>query len=129
MNVKISGVISNFDPRLSATLHNTKLKQYFKFVITSYEVGFEKPHPKIYEEAMKSSRLSDLKPEECLHVGNTVLTDYYGALDSNWNAALIHERPPEKLKEKYPRVDPKDVFPNLEDLQKLLMKNHGEIRK
>lgn len=32
------GVISNFDPRLDAILINTKLKHYFQFVLSSYEV-------------------------------------------------------------------------------------------
>ncbi|KAJ8969007.1 hypothetical protein NQ314_001978 [Rhamnusium bicolor] len=73
------GIISNFDPRLSTTLLNTKLRHYFQFVLTSYEVGIEKPHPKIFEEAMDVSKVKNLKPEECLHVGDTTLLDYCGA--------------------------------------------------
>lgn len=33
------GIVSNFDPRLEAILMNMKLKHYFQFVITSYEVS------------------------------------------------------------------------------------------
>lgn len=117
------GIISNFDPRLSVTLENTKLREFFNFVITSYEAGFEKPDSKIFELAMKEASLKDLKPEECLHVGDTALLDYYGALNCNWNAALIHERAPEKLQEKYPRIQPNTVFSNLYEMHKHLKKS------
>lgn len=112
------GIISNFDPRLTQTLQNTKLLPHFGFVITSYEVGFEKPDKRIFEEAMKASGIKDLKPEECLHIGDTPILDYFGAKNCGWNAILVHDKSYEQLKEKYGDVDRERVFASLYDLHK-----------
>ncbi|RZC40916.1 HAD 2 and/or Hydrolase domain containing protein [Asbolus verrucosus] len=120
------GVISNFDPRLNATLINTKLRHYFNFVLGSYEAGVEKPHSDIFKKAMEISKVEDLKPEDCLHIGNTALLDYLGARDCGWSAVLIQDKDSRKVKEKYPFVDTKYLFPNLYDLHKHFLENNGE---
>lgn len=119
------GVISNFDPRLDVTLINTKLRHYFDFVLTSYEFGIEKPDPKIYEAAMQLSKLSDLKAEECLHVGDKAALDYKGAADSGWAAALIQDHKPEEVKKKYGYVDTDHVFSSLYDFHKHFESNNS----
>ncbi|CAH0547320.1 unnamed protein product [Brassicogethes aeneus] len=116
------GIISNFDPRLSTTLTNTKLRHFFHFVLTSYEVGIEKPDTKIFDKALQMSEINNIKPDECLHVGDTTALDYYGARNSGWNAVLIDDRSAENLKKKYPDIDIKCVFPSLYDLHKYLVK-------
>jgi REG-2-like HAD superfamily hydrolase len=68
------GVISNFDDRLDVLLRNMKINHYFEFVLSSYRAGFEKPDQEIFKEAMKQSGLKDLKPSECLHIGDTPIT-------------------------------------------------------
>lgn len=95
------GVISNFDSRLDVLLRNMKLNHYFDFVQSSYQAGFEKPDSEIFKIAMKASELKDLKPEECLHIGNTVTADYLGPRKAGWYSLLLHEKTPEKLREKY----------------------------
>ncbi|EFA00363.1 rhythmically expressed gene 2 protein [Tribolium castaneum] len=117
------GVISNFDPRLDSTLVNTKLRHYFKFVTASYEVGVAKPSQGIFEKAMEMSGISDIKPEECLHVGNTVLLDYVGARKSGWSAALIHDKDLKQVKEKYPFVNGNYVFSSLYELHRYFLEN------
>lgn len=120
------GIISNFDPRLSTTLVNTKIRHYFQFVLTSYEVGVEKPDPQIFQEAMKSSKLKNLKPEECLHIGDKTSLDYLGARNSGWHGAVIIDKSPELLKEQYPDIDPNHLFKDLYHLQKYFMDNIKE---
>ncbi|KAJ8915756.1 hypothetical protein NQ315_004568 [Exocentrus adspersus] len=120
------GIISNFDPRLSTTLVNTKLRHYFQFVLTSYEVGVEKPHSKIFEEGMKASKLKNLKPEECLHVGDKTLLDYIGARESGWHGVLIVDKDPELIKREYPEVDVNHLFPDMYHLQKYLINSARE---
>lgn len=115
------GCISNLDPRLDTILTNNKLRHFFRFILSSYEVGAEKPDQKIFEEAMKQSRIDCLKPEECLHIGNTPLLDYYGAKNSGWNAILIHERSPDQLAKKYPEIDPNYVYSSLYNVHKQLI--------
>lgn len=83
------GVISNFDPRLNETLENARIRHYFKFIVSSYNVGVEKPHSEIFKFAIKCSNIKALSSDECLHVGDSYLLDYEGAKNAGWNAALI----------------------------------------
>lgn len=83
------GIISNFDSRLDVLLRNMKLYHYFDFVLSSYQVGFEKPDKEIFRSAMKFSELEGLKPEECLHIGNTPVTDYFGAKNAGKISCII----------------------------------------
>lgn len=56
-----------------------KISHYFDFVINSYDAGIEKPNVEIFKLAMKQSEIEDLKPSECLHIGHSILPDYFGA--------------------------------------------------
>lgn len=112
------GVVSNFDERLPALLENTRLRHYFKFVLASYTAGFEKPDKRIFEAAVKMAQIQNLKPEECLHVGDTVALDYIGAIKAGWNGALIQDLNFNEIKEKYQEIDPDHVYRNLYDLHK-----------
>lgn len=113
------GVISNFDSRLDVLLRNMKLHQYFDFVLSSYQAGCEKPDKEIFERAIKLSELKDLKPSECLHIGDTPVTDYFGARNAGWYSLLIHDNHPEKLRRKYgDKIEDHHVYQNLLDLHK-----------
>lgn len=67
------------------------------FVLTSYEVGYEKPHPKIFEYAANLAA-SPRKMSECrdqwylVHVGDHFRKDGEGALLAGWNESLILQR-------------------------------------
>lgn len=115
------GIISNFDPRLTTTLTNIKLRHYFNFILTSYEAGFEKPDEKIFLQAMNSSKLKQLKPGECLHVGDQISLDYNGAKNSGWNAILINN-----TQEQCPNIDPTHVFDSLFGLHKHFVQTSSE---
>lgn len=115
------GVISNFDPRLHDTLTNTKLKHFFEFIVTSYETGIEKPDPRVFHTAMSVSKIDNLKPTECLHIGDSTPLDYYGARNSGWHAILIDDRDPQVLKQKYPDLDPNHLFSSLYNLHKYFL--------
>lgn len=56
-----------------------KIAHYFDFVINSYDAGIEKPNIEIFKKAMKESEIEGLKPKECLHIGHSILPDYFGA--------------------------------------------------
>lgn len=120
------GVVSNFDPRLETILKNNKLKHYFRFILTSYEAGFEKPDKKIFDKVMEMSKIERLNPEECLHIGDNATLDYFGAKNSNWHSYLINDRSPSKLVEKYSGLDKRNVYCSLYDLHKHLVDNNEE---
>lgn len=108
------GVISNFDSRLDVLMRNMKLNHYFDFMISSYLVGVEKPDVEIFKAAMRMSELKDLKPNQCLHIGNTPITDYFGPRKAGWYSLLIHEKPAEKLREKYgDAIEQHHVYQNM----------------
>ena len=46
------GVLSNWDSRLHTTLDDVGLSDAFDFVVVSYQVGVEKPHPDIFAAAL-----------------------------------------------------------------------------
>ncbi|KAL1517087.1 hypothetical protein ABEB36_000896 [Hypothenemus hampei] len=120
------GIISNYDPRLHAILINTKLNHYFQFVLTSYEVGIEKPDKGIFDYAIQKSEISHLKPEECLHIGDSPSMDYVGARNAGWNAFLITENDQNSLKSKIPDLDPDHCFGSAYQLHISLLKKSGD---
>lgn len=83
------GVISNYDPRIKHIINNLGLSHYFKFILSSYEVGFEKPNIQIFREA-ESYLNMNLNRELFLHVGDTYLLDYVGAKNAGWSACLVY---------------------------------------
>ena len=72
----VMGVISNWDSRLISTLENIGLARYFDFILPSAVVGSAKPHKKIFEEALRLSRVA---PHEACHIGDEIRTDVEGA--------------------------------------------------
>jgi putative hydrolase of the HAD superfamily len=70
------GVISNFDGRLRMILEHLSLSKYFAHLFLSSELGADKPDPEIYRRAL---RLSNVRPDETLHVGDDPERDWAGA--------------------------------------------------
>ena len=78
--------LSNEDKGLNKFFDYFKVKEYFDFVITSSEFGYEKPHPFIFEEAVKQS---GLEKKEILFVGDSYTSDYLGAMKAGLPVRLI----------------------------------------
>jgi putative hydrolase of the HAD superfamily len=76
-------VISNWDERLPLLLERLALTPFFDAVVTSSEVGVEKPDRRIFAEALK--RLG-VEPEAALHVGDSSLEDVEGAIAAGMEA-------------------------------------------
>jgi putative hydrolase of the HAD superfamily len=70
------GIISNFDGRLRTILGHLDLAVFFKSVTISSEVGADKPHPFIFEAALKSLGVAS---HEAIHVGDDPVSDWQGA--------------------------------------------------
>jgi len=83
------GVMSNYDPRIKAMLRNLGLSHYFKFILSSYEVQSEKPDIRIFREA--ESHVNKCSNRKLfLHVGDSYLLDFKGAINAGWSACLVH---------------------------------------
>lgn len=102
-----------------------KINHYFDFVLNSYDAGFEKPSREIFEKAMKLSEIENLKPSECLHIGDTPVTDYIGARNAGFVSALIHENQPATLRKKYgDKFEDHHIFGSLFDLHKKISSDY-----
>lgn len=113
----ILGVISNFDPRLESVLLDAKIRDYFSFVLISWDLGYEKPHLLVFNEALqiaKNKLGANIKPQEAIHIGDSFTNDYMGAKNANWNAFLI-QRNDNHLDPS--QISPKNVFKNFSELQ------------
>uniref|UniRef100_A0A915JY20 Haloacid dehalogenase-like hydrolase domain-containing protein 3 n=1 Tax=Romanomermis culicivorax TaxID=13658 RepID=A0A915JY20_ROMCU len=112
----ILGVVSNYDSRLRKILHQYELSHYFSIVVLSGEIGYEKPHGKIFDFARQSASIADA--ERCLHVGDHVTKDYLGARQAGWEVFLI--RYVNSLADNDDRVDKNHILENLGELKNFL---------
>ncbi|XP_063986370.1 rhythmically expressed gene 2 protein-like [Diachasmimorpha longicaudata] len=114
----VVGVISNFDDRLEGILASTGLRDYFSFVLTSYNYGSEKPTRKIFTEALRlgeQARGEAIIPGEAVHVGDNFKLDYVGAKDAGWYAFLMmHDC---DTKDKYKDISEFELFRDLDELK------------
>ena len=55
----------------------------FDFIVSSEEVNVEKPHPKLFAQCAAKA---NVKPEECLFVGDSFKKDYQGASGAGMEA-------------------------------------------
>lgn len=89
------GVISNFDTRLRPILTNLGLTEFFDPIVISSEVGADKPHPWIFQQALT---LAGLSPEEALHVGDEPRSDWEGAAAAGLRSFRL-DRPKNSLRD------------------------------
>ena len=68
---------------------------FFDEVITSEEVGFSKPSPKIYQEALRRMKGD---PDKCVMIGNKFKEDALGAVNAGMSAILVNSNVTEREK-------------------------------
>ena len=78
------GVISNWDERLPRLLDELEVASHFDFVLTSREVGVEKPAPLIFDRAREIAGVS--ADARAVHIGDSVGNDVAGAAAVGWEA-------------------------------------------
>jgi FMN phosphatase YigB (HAD superfamily) len=79
-------VISNADGRIEQVLRHCGIADCFLTITDSGNVGYEKPHPEIFRQALKSL---NAKPEQSLYVGDVYSVDYLGATGAGMQAILM----------------------------------------
>jgi putative hydrolase of the HAD superfamily len=79
-------VISNADGRIEDVLRRCGIADCFASITDSGLVGYEKPHPEIFRQALESLKA---KPEESLYVGDVYSVDYLGATGAGMQAVLM----------------------------------------
>lgn len=72
------GLISNFTyaPVIHEGLRKLRISQFFKTILISEEIGWRKPSPRIFDEALKRLRTT---AKETIYIGDSPLEDIKGA--------------------------------------------------
>jgi putative hydrolase of the HAD superfamily len=79
-------VVSNWDVSLRLVLHNAGLARWLDGIVTAAEAGARKPAPAIFEQALG---LAATRPEDAVHVGDSVDEDVVGARAAGIEPVLI----------------------------------------
>ncbi|WP_058487013.1 YjjG family noncanonical pyrimidine nucleotidase [Defluviitalea phaphyphila] len=88
------GIITNgFSETQNIKLKNSNLKPYFKWIVYSGEIGKPKPHPEIFEYAIKKANIF---PKEALFIGDDFTADIIGAKSIGMHTIWFN---PKKIKE------------------------------
>ena len=82
------GLVSNFTyaPVIHAGLRRLRLNPYFDAILVSQDVGWRKPHPKIFEEALKRLKRG---AKQTVFVGDNPIEDVQGAKNVGMKAVFI----------------------------------------
>jgi putative hydrolase of the HAD superfamily len=80
------GIISNWSGDLEDVLELVGLRSSFDFALDSARLGFEKPHGKIFDEAL---RRTGVKASSALHIGDSPEHDVDGAIAAGLRAVLL----------------------------------------
>jgi putative hydrolase of the HAD superfamily len=113
------GVISNgITIKQWEKLIRLGLHHFFDEVVTSGEVGFEKPNGRIFEEALNRMGCS---PEKSVMVGNKFTEDIMGAVNAGMSAILVNSQltPEEEEYIKKKDLDVK-IISDIGELEKIL---------
>lgn len=82
----IQGVISDWSSDLVEILHGLAISPLLQFVVASGTVGFAKPSPEIFQQALARAGVT---AAEAIYVGDTYALDVLGARAVGMRAALI----------------------------------------
>jgi putative hydrolase of the HAD superfamily len=82
------GLVTNFTyaPVIYVGLRKLDINQFFNAILISDEVGWRKPHPKIFNEALKRLRVS---AHETVYVGDSPLEDIKGAKATGMKTVFV----------------------------------------
>ena len=113
------GVISNgLTIKQWEKLVRLGIHPFFDQVLTSAEIGFEKPHPQIFEQSL--NRLG-CKPEKSVMIGNKFKEDALGAVNAGMSAILFNCNlaPEEKKMIRDEKLDI-EIISHLKELEDIL---------
>jgi HAD superfamily hydrolase (TIGR01509 family) len=97
----VIAVISNADGKIDAVLRRREIFDCFSSITDSGKVGYEKPHPAIFQAALGGLQAD---PAESLYVGDVYCVDYLGARKAGMQAVLFDVSRAYQGRE-YPRVE------------------------
>ena len=82
-NYNLHIITNGFEQVQNLKIKNSGLKTFFDFIFTAEQVGFKKPHPKIFMEALNQTKAD---PKKALMIGDSLEADILGALTQGMHA-------------------------------------------
>jgi putative hydrolase of the HAD superfamily len=107
------GILSNFDGRLHRLVADLGLAPYLRVVVPSSEAGAAKPSPEAFASLSRS--LGAPPANGCLHVGDSLHEDVYGAASFGWHAAWLQRRGTGEAARGIARIESLSELPGLLD--------------
>ena len=106
-------VVSNFDhaPTARQLLGKFGIAHFFEDIIISEEVGWRKPHRKIFEFALSELGQS---ASDVIFIGDNLEADIMGCSDCGIDSVWV------RRKEQFTRAEPEFIIKDLEDLKEII---------
>jgi putative hydrolase of the HAD superfamily len=82
-NYNLHIITNGFEQVQNLKIKNSGLKTFFDFIFTAEKVGFKKPHPQIFIEALNQTKAD---PKKSLMIGDSLEADILGALTQGMHA-------------------------------------------
>jgi len=113
----ITNTVTSREENVRTALRNIGVEKYFDVILTSVDVGHEKPDERIFMTALKKLRV---KPNEAAMVGNRIGIDIVGGNRMGMKTILFkwNKRYPEKITS--PEEEPARTIKSLKELPYVL---------
>ena len=82
-NYNLHIITNGFEQVQHLKIKNSGLKTFFDFIFTAEKIGFKKPHPQIFIEALNQTKAN---PKRSLMIGDSLEADILGALTQGMHA-------------------------------------------
>ena len=82
-------ILSNHIPELKNIVKDLKIGKFIKKILNSADIGYEKPHCKFYQSAIRSIRTN---PENLIMIGDNYISDITGARSCGIKAILVRSK-------------------------------------
>ncbi|MCY3624511.1 MAG: HAD family hydrolase [Candidatus Dadabacteria bacterium] len=106
-------LVSNFDhaPTVRELLEKFRIADFFEDVVISEEIGWRKPHRKMFESALAKL---DESPQNAVFIGDNPEADIKGSSESGIDSVWV------KRKEELTRAKPKFIIKDLIELREII---------
>jgi len=112
-------VVSNATSHLPRfALEKSGLAKFFQVVVVSRDLGVRKPDPEIFRYALERLKV---KPEEAIHVGDSIKHDVKGAKKVGIKVVWI------KTEEEEVTAEPDHVIRRITELPKIINLHHAQV--
>jgi HAD superfamily hydrolase (TIGR01662 family) len=122
----ITNTVTSREEHVRIALRKINCEKYFDVIVTSVDVGCNKPDKKVFLTALKALQV---KPKEAVMVGNRITADIVGGNRIGMKTVLLkwNQRYPEKIAS--PEEHPTHIIKSLKELPKIVTETRKNTKK